>query len=98
MRQVRKTKAKDELRYYFDICIPQHLWPHSFSLSVYKSVYVGLFARYQIRNVQLQGGGCGYVGATRWHTGKEVTTATWLWLNVHMMPVKNEKKLATNVS
>ena len=64
----------------------------------FTSPYVGLFARYQIRNVQLQGGGLGYVGTARWHTGKEVTTATWWWLKVHMMPVKNEKKLATYVS
>ena len=30
------------------------------------------------------GGGGGYVGTTRWHTGKEVTTATWWWLKVYM--------------
>ena len=39
------------------------------------------------------GGGVGYVGAARWHTGKEVTTATWWWLKVHMMPVKMRRNL-----
>ena len=39
--------------------IPQHLWLHGFSLSVYKSVR-RFDARYQIRNVQLKGGGGGW--------------------------------------
>ena len=53
-------KAKNELRYYFFICMPQHLWLHSFSLSVYKFVR-RLVCCYQIRNVQLHGGGGGYI-------------------------------------
>ena len=67
-----------------------YLYPSIYGYTVlvfsFTSSYVGLLVRYQIRNVQLHGGG-GYVGAARWHIGKEVTTATWWWLKVYMMPV-----------
>ena len=81
-----------ELRYYLTY-VYLSIYGNTVLVFPFTSPYEGLFVRYQIRNVQLYGGGLGKVGAARWHTGKEVTTATLWWLKVHMMPVRMRRNL-----